>query len=200
MGCNVAVLVSGSGTNLQAILDAERARKLDAVVRLVISNKADAYGLQRARKAGVRALHVSTKTEGSFDGVAKKMLQLFAEEQIDLIVLAGYLKLIHPEVVRKYSRRIVNIHPALLPKFGGKGMYGLKVHEAVLAANEKVSGVSVHFVDEVYDRGPVVAQRTVPVFAGDSPEDLQARVLVVEHRILPETISALACGQIPLGK
>jgi len=200
MACNVAILVSGSGTNLQSILDAEHAGKLDATVRLVISNKAEAYGLERARRAGVRAVHVSAKTEGSFDSVAARMLQLFAEEQIHLIVLAGYLKLIHPDVVRKYRRRIINIHPALLPKFGGQGMYGLKVHRAVLAAQEKISGVSIHFVDEIYDHGSIIAQRTVPVEENDSPEDLQARVLKIEHQILPETISALARGQIPLGE
>jgi phosphoribosylglycinamide formyltransferase-1 len=200
MRCNVAVLVSGSGTNLQAILDAERTGNLGgAKVRLVLANKADAYGLERARMAGVRAEHVSVKTEGSFDGVAARMLQLFAEEEIDLIVLAGYLKLVHPEVVKKYHRRIINIHPALLPKFGGTGMYGLKVHKAVLEAGEKFSGPSVHFVDEIFDHGTVIAQRKVPVDAGDTPESLQARVLVLEHQILPETIRKLAGGEIPLG-
>ncbi len=200
MGCRVAVLVSGSGSNLQSILDAEHAGKLGgATVKVVIANKADVYGLERARKAGVRTEHVSVRTEGSPEGVAERMLALFAEEQIELIVLAGYLKLIDTGVVRKFHRRIINIHPALLPKFGGKGMYGMKVHRAVLAAGEKESGPSVHFVDELFDHGPVIAQRRVPVLADDTPEALQARVLAVEHQLLPETIRALAEGKIPLG-
>ena len=199
-GCCVAVLVSGSGTNLQAILDAEHAGKLGATVRLVLSNKPDAFALERARNASVRAEHVSTATEGSVDAVGRKMLTLFAEEKIDLVVLAGYLKLLPSEVVRAYRRRIINIHPALLPKFGGKGMYGLNVHRAVLEAGEKVSGASIHFVDEIYDHGAVVAQRTVPVEDGDTPERLQARVLTIEHQLLPETIARLAAGEIPLGQ
>jgi len=201
MACNVAVLVSGSGTNLQAILDAERAGKLGgATVRLVIANKAKAYGLERARLAGVRAEHVSIKTEGSAIAQSNKMLALFSEEAIELIALAGYLKLVHPEVVKKFRRRIINVHPALLPKFGGEGMYGMKVHEAVLAAREKYSGPSVHFVDEIFDHGPVIAQERVPVEEDDTPESLQARVLAVEHRILPETIRKLAIGEIRLGE
>jgi phosphoribosylglycinamide formyltransferase-1 len=199
MSCNVAVLVSGSGTDLQSILDAEAAGTLNATVRLVISNKASAFGLERARKAGVRAEHVSQKTEGSFDGVAEEMLSLFAEEKIDLIVLAGYLKLVHPDIIRKYRRRIINIHPALLPKYGGKGMYGMKVHRAVLAAKDTVSGPTVHFVDEIYDHGTIIAQRSVPVKEDDTPEELQARVLEIEHQILPETIARLASGELPLG-
>jgi len=201
MACNVAVLVSGSGTNLQAILDAERAGKLGgATVRLVIANKAKAYGLERARLAGVRAEHVSIRTEGSAIAQSNKMLALFSEEAIELIALAGYLKLVHPEVVKKFRRRIINVHPALLPKFGGEGMYGMKVHEAVLAAREKYSGPSVHFVDEIFDHGPVIAQERVPVEEDDTPESLQARVLAVEHRILPETIRKLAIGEIRLGE
>jgi len=201
MACNVAVLVSGSGTNLQAILDTERAGKLGgATVRLVIANKAKAYGLERARIAGVRAEHVSVKTEGSPIALANKMLELFSKEAVELIVLAGYLKLVHPNVVKKFHRRIINIHPALLPKFGGEGMYGMKVHEAVLAAREKYSGPSVHFVDEIFDNGPVIAQEKVPVREDDTPESLQARVLAVEHRILPETIRKLATGEIRLGE
>ncbi len=200
MSCNVAVLASGSGTDLQSILDAEAAGTLKAEVKLVISNKATAYALERAQKAGKRTVHVSLKTEGSSDAVAHKLLALFAEEDIDLVVLAGYLKLIHPDVVRKYRRRIINIHPALLPQYGGKGMYGMKVHRAVLAAGEKESGPTVHFVDEIYDHGTILAQRTVPVLEDDTPEDLQARVLAVEHQILAETVARLASGELPLGQ
>lgn len=200
MGCNVAVLASGSGTDLQSILDAEAAGALRATVRIVISNKSSAFALERARKANKRAVHVSVKTEGSEEAVAERLLSLFAEEHIDLIVLAGYLKLIHPQIIRKYRRRIINIHPALLPKFGGKGMYGMKVHRAVLAAGETVSGPTVHFVDEIYDHGTIIAQRTVPVLLADTPEQLQARVLAVEHQILPETVARLASGELPLGE
>lgn len=200
MSCHVAVLASGSGTDLQSILDAEAAGTLHATVRLVISNKVSAFALERARKAGVHTEHVSVKTEGTFDAVAEKMLSLFVEEKIDLIVLAGYLKLVHPDIVKKYHRRIINIHPALLPKYGGKGMYGLKVHQAVLAAEDTVSGATVHFVDEIYDHGTILAQRTVPVRADDTPESLQERVLEIEHQILPETVARLASGELPLGK
>jgi phosphoribosylglycinamide formyltransferase-1 len=200
MGCNIAVLASGSGTDLQSILDAEAGGTLHATVRLVISNKSSAYALERARKAGKRAVHVSAKTEGSEDAVAERFLSLFAEEHIDLVVLAGYLKLVPPEVIRKFRRRIINIHPALLPKYGGKGMYGMKVHQAVLAAGETVSGPTIHFVDEIYDHGAIIAQRTVPVLPGDTPEQLQARVLAVEHQILPETVARLASGLLPLGE
>lgn len=200
MPCKLAVLLSGSGTNLQSILDAERAGSLHAAVSLVIANKAGAFGLERARRAGVPTHHISIKTEGSFDGVGEKMLEVFERAQIDLVVLAGYLKLLHPDVVRRYLRRIINIHPALLPKFGGPRMYGQKVHQAVIAAGETESGASVHFVDEIYDHGEIIAQRRVPVQPDDTAEVLQARVLTIEHQLLPETIRALATGKIPWGE
>ncbi len=199
MACNVAALVSGSGTDLQSILDAEKDGRLSAQVRVVISNKANAYGLERARQAEIRTEHISIKTEGSYDAVGERMLEVFREEQIDLIVLAGYLKLVHPMVIEAYERRIINIHPALLPKFGGKGMYGMRVHEAVIAAGENVSGPTIHFVDEIFDHGEIIAQRKVPVLPDDTPEKLQQRVLEEEHRLLPETVARLARGEIPLG-
>jgi phosphoribosylglycinamide formyltransferase-1 len=199
MGCNVAVLVSGGGTDLQSILDAQQQNSYPARVRVVISNKASAYGLERARLAGIRTEHISVKTEGSFDGVGRRMVEVFEEEQTELIVLAGYLKLVHPAIIRAYNHRIINIHPALLPKYGGKGMYGMKVHEAVIAAGETVSGPTVHFVDEVFDHGEIIAQRTVPVLSDDTPETLQRRVLEEEHRLLPEVVGKLAGGEIPLG-
>ncbi len=199
MACSVAVLVSGSGTDLQSILDAQRAGSIEADVRVVISNKASAYGLERAREAGIRTEHISVKTEGSFDAVGERMLDVFEEEDIDLIVLAGYLKLVHPDIIHTYERCIINIHPALLPKFGGKGMYGMRVHEAVLAAGETVSGPTIHFVDEIFDHGEIIAQRTVPVLPDDTPETLQRRVLAEEHKLLPDIVGKLACGEIPLG-
>jgi folate-dependent phosphoribosylglycinamide formyltransferase PurN len=135
------------------------------------------------------------------DHVARELLGVLERHRIDVVLLAGYLKLVPPEVVRRYDGRMLNIHPALLPKFGGKGMYGMRVHRAVLAAGEAVSGATVHLVDEEYDRGAVVAQRRVPVLAGDTPEALAARVLEVEHRLYPAAVDhvceAIAAGEEP---
>ena len=188
----VAVMVSGSGTNLQAILDRCREGRLNAVVCVVISNNRNAYALERARKEGVEAVHWSEKKAGSAKAFADGLLGILRSAGTDLVVLAGYMKLIPSGVVEAYQGRMLNIHPALLPKFGGQGFYGMKVHEAVLAAGETESGATVHFVDAEYDRGPAFLQRTVPVLPGDTPETLRARVLAVEHELLPDAIAKFA--------
>jgi len=179
----VAVLVSGSGSNLQALLDALRPGGSARVVH-VISSRPGAGALERARKAGVPTT-VLADTQDAAELLA-------ALRDTDLAVLAGYLHRIPPAVVARFRLRLINIHPALLPAFGGPGMYGRRVHEAVLASGAPISGATVHYVDEEYDRGPIIAQWPVPVRSGDTPESLAARVLEVEHRLLPRVVLELA--------
>jgi len=179
----VAVLVSGSGSNLQALLDALRSGGSARVVH-VISSRPGAGALERARKAGVPTT-VLADTQDAAELLA-------ALRDTDLAVLAGYLHRIPPAVVARFRLRLINIHPALLPAFGGPGMYGRRVHEAVLASGAPISGATVHYVDEEYDRGPIIAQWPVPVRSGDTPESLAARVLEVEHRLLPRVVLELA--------
>jgi formyltetrahydrofolate-dependent phosphoribosylglycinamide formyltransferase len=184
----VAVLASGAGSNLQAILDHIAASggtpALQAV--LVASNRPAAGALERARRAGVPAALIADAADGA------ALVRLFDAHRVECIALAGYLKLVPPAVIARWSGRIVNIHPALLPKFGGAGMYGRRVHEAVLAAGERESGATVHHVDDAYDRGAIIAQERVPVEADDTADSLAARVLTAEHRLYPRTLDALA--------
>ena len=184
----IAVFASGRGSNLEALFEALDDRA-DANIVLVASDRSDAQALDRARARGVQAAVLPPQDEGA-------MLAALDDADVDWIVLAGYLKRVPDGVVRRYRNRILNIHPALLPAHGGKGMYGERVHRAVLDAGEAVSGASVHLVDEEYDRGPVVAQEAVPVEPGDTPATLAARVLEVEHRLLPAVVVAVAEGRI----
>jgi phosphoribosylglycinamide formyltransferase 1 len=179
----VAVLASGGGTNLQALLDACGPAAPARVTR-VVSNRADAGALERARAAGIPAVVLRDPAD------AAELLAALGDA--DLVVLAGYLKLIPAAAVARFPRRMINIHPALLPAFGGPGMYGHRVHAAVLASGATASGATVHYVDEQYDRGPIIAQRTVPVLPGDTAETLAARVLAVEHELLPQVVLELA--------
>ncbi len=179
----VAVLVSGGGTNLQALLDALHDSPIARVAR-VISNRPEAGALDRARRAAVP----TTVLRHSQDPAEL----LAALRDAHLVVLAGYLKLVPAPVVARFRGRMINIHPALLPDFGGPGMYGRRVHEAVLASGARESGATVHFVDEAFDRGAIVAQERVPVEPGDTPEKLAARVLAAEHRLLPRVVLELA--------
>ncbi|HKT61861.1 MAG TPA: phosphoribosylglycinamide formyltransferase [Gemmatimonadales bacterium] len=191
MTLRVAVAVSGRGSNLEALL---RALGTDAPARvvLVVSNRADAAALDRAREHGVPAEVLANPAD------ATEWLELLAQHRVDLLVLAGYLKLVPASVIARYRDRILNIHPALLPAFGGRGMYGHHVHEAVLASGARESGATVHLVDEVYDRGRILAQARVPVLRGDTPETLAARVLGVEHRLLPAVVLAAAAAGHPV--
>jgi phosphoribosylglycinamide formyltransferase-1 len=189
----LAVLGSGRGSNFQAILRAiDEGRLPSTRVCLVISNNSDAGILALARSAGIPALHVSQKHFPTEQAFADQLLAEMERHGADLIVLAGYMKRVPSRVVREYRGRILNIHPALLPKFGGQGMYGLRVHEAVIAAREQVSGATVHVVDEEYDRGPIVLQRTVEVSPDDTAETLSAKVLQVEHTLYPDAIRQYA--------
>ncbi len=186
---NIGVFASGGGTNLQALLD-----RLDpalARVALVLSDRPDARALERGRAAGARTVVVTVQDRPA-EQVADEMIDALRANGVRLIVLAGFIRKVPEDVVRRWSGRILNIHPALLPAFGGKGMYGQRVHAAVLAAGAKVTGVTVHLVDEEYDRGRIVAQWPVPVHAQDTPETLAARVLRVEHVLYPAVVEAAA--------
>lgn len=192
----IAVLASGNGTDLQSLIDAIKKKKIRAEIRIVISNNSDAYALERARKNNIKALHLSHKqfvTTEEFDSALVFALQ---GEKVDLICLAGYMKKLSPAVVRTFKNRMINIHPALLPAFGGEGMYGIHVHEAVIKSGARLSGVSVHFVDELYDHGAIIYQKAVPVKADDTPETLQKRVLRVEHQVYPYVVGLFADGKI----
>jgi phosphoribosylglycinamide formyltransferase-1 len=191
MPTRLAVLASGRGSNLQAIIEhfENLARERVAKVVLVASNRPDSPALIRAATASIDISTFDAADDGG------QLLDLLRKFRVDLVVLAGYLKRIQPKVVREYSGRIVNIHPALLPDFGGEGMYGARVHEAVIASGARESGVSVHLVDDEYDRGPVVAQWRVPVAKTDTPESLAARVLAVEHVVYPRVIEMVAILQ-----
>jgi len=184
----VAVLVSGGGTNLQALFDALRDARAARVTR-VISSRPDAGALERARRAG--ALTTALADPASADEV------LTALGDARLVVLAGYVKRIPPAVVARFRWRLINIHPALLPAFGGAGMYGRRVHAAVIASGAAVSGATVHYVDDEYDHGPIIAQWPVPVRPDDTPDSLAARVLEVEHRLLPLVVIGLARLGLP---
>lgn len=186
----VAVFVSGSGTNLQALLDDLGGDAPARVVR-VVSNRADAGALERARRAGVPAAVLRDPADPA--EVER------AIGDADLVVLAGYLKLVPPAVVARHRWRMVNIHPAPLPAFGGPGMYGRRVHAAVLASGARESGPTVHYVTEEYDRGAVIAHARVPVEPGDTPDTLARRVLAAEHRLLPRVVRALASRGVPNG-
>jgi phosphoribosylglycinamide formyltransferase 1 len=190
----VAVLASGSGSNLQAILDQQKASgpAASAQVVLVASDHPDAGALARARDAGITAvaLDKAARTSG--------LAAILASHRVELIVLAGYLRLIPADVVAQYRGRILNVHPALLPAFGGAGMYGPRVHEAVIARGQRLTGPTVHFVDERYDEGPIIAQWPVPVFPDDTPDELGKRVLQVEHVLYPRVVEAVAAGHIRL--
>jgi formyltetrahydrofolate-dependent phosphoribosylglycinamide formyltransferase len=188
----IAVLVSGRGSNLQALLDATR-DNAPGRIALVISDREDAGALGIARGAGVSAEWVSLD-----GGEADLTLALLEKHRIGLVVLAGYLKRVSDRVVAAYHGRIVNVHPALLPAFGGPGMYGRRVHAAVLESGARVSGATVHVVDEQYDHGPVLAQWPVPVRPGDTAESLAARVLAVEHLLLPAVVLA-CCARLQSG-
>ena len=190
MTMRLAVAISGRGSNLAALLAALPAGG-PAEVALVLSNRA-AAGLELARERGIPALVLADPAD------AREWLAALAAHRADLIVLAGYLKLVPRDVVERYRGRIINIHPALLPAFGGPGMYGRRVHEAVLASGAPVSGATVHLVDEVYDRGRVLAQARVPVLPRDTPDTLAERVLEVEHRLLPAVVLAAAAAGRPV--
>ena len=176
---NIGVLISGGGTNLQAIIDETKSGGINGTVKLVISNKENAYGLERARLSKIKAVYETDED---------KIIELLKENNMDLIVLAGYLKIITPKFVDEFRNKIINIHPSLIPSFCGKGYYGEKVHQGVIDYGAKVTGATVHFVDEGADTGAIIMQEAVNVEQDDDAKSLAKRVLEVEHRILKESI------------
>ncbi|MCD6162923.1 MAG: phosphoribosylglycinamide formyltransferase [candidate division Zixibacteria bacterium] len=184
----LAVFISGGGTNLQALIDACADKSIEAEIKTVISNNSKAYGLERAKKAGIPTFHISKFKYPNDNDYLAALRNVLKQNEIELIVLAGYMKLLPSAIINDYHEHIINIHPALLPKYGGKGMYGMNVHKAVIQAKDNFSGATVHVVDEIYDHGAILIQRQVPVMKDDTPESLAARVLEVEHQILPEAV------------
>lgn len=194
---NIAVFASGRGSNFEALHRAIEEQNIPAQIAVVISNNSAAGALSLARSLGIPALHLSQRHYPDPAAFHHAVLQTLVRYATDLIVLAGYMKKMDAEIVRAFPQRIINIHPALLPKFGGEGMYGMHVHTAVIAAGEKESGASVHYVDEEYDRGAVIAQQRVPVLPDDTPETLAARVLAAEHQLLPSVVKNIAQNHRP---
>ena len=192
----LAVFASHGGSNLQSIIDASRDPDFPAEVALVVSNNLKAFALTRAGKAGIPTVVWQKKKFADAKAYVDFILEKLREHGIDLICLAGYMKLIPSELIRRY--RIINIHPALLPKYGGKGMYGIHVHEAVLEAGEDETGVTIHQVNEKYDQGKILNSCQVAVSPDDNPESLQKKVLEFEHKLYPETIAKIAKGEITL--
>jgi len=188
---NIAVFASHGGSDLQAIIDACSSQRINAKVCTVISNNSGSFALQRARDNGIPAYHISQKTTTTPEALEKAILNALTENEAHIIFLAGYLKKLGSAILRTYENRIFNIHPSLLPKYGGKGMYGLNVHAAVIAANETETGITIHRVSAEYDTGEIIAQTKVPVKKDDTPETLATRVLEYEHVFIVETLAAI---------
>ena len=194
MSLRLGVLVSGGGTTLQNFLDRERAGTLAGEVVQVVSSSADAKGVERARKAGKPVAVVPWEKEKGGDAFAREITLILEKAKVDLVLLAGFLRLYR--FPASLDGRVMNIHPALLPAFGGKGMYGHRVHEAVVGSGAKVTGCTVHYADREYDRGPIILQRTCPVAAGDTPEEVARRVFALEVEAYPEAVALHAAGRL----
>ncbi|MBQ3589127.1 MAG: phosphoribosylglycinamide formyltransferase [Clostridia bacterium] len=194
---NIAVLVSGGGTNLQALIDAQNTGVIHSgKIKLVVSNNSNAYALERAKNAGINSATVLKKELGSQEAFEKELIRIIDEADIDIIVLAGFMSILSAEFTNHYKDRIINVHPSLIPSFCGKGFYGLKVHEAALAYGVKVSGATVHFVNEIPDGGKIIMQKAVEILEGDTPEILQKRIMEeVEWKILPQSCEKV-CSEI----
>jgi len=191
----IGVLASGGGTNLQEIIDSCERGEIDGDVVVVVSNVPDAYALERARKHGIDAFAFDHKDQ-TREQHEKDIIDCLERHQVDLVALAGYLRMLTPVFIEKYAGRLMNTHPALLPSFGGKGMHGLNVHKAVLDYGCKVSGCTIHFVTADVDGGPIILQKAVPVLEDDTPETLQARVLKEEHKLYSRAIQLFAQGKL----
>ena len=199
---NIVVLVSGGGTNLQALIDAQKNGKIpNGKITCVISSNPDAYALTRAKENGIKAESVCIKDYATRDEFNKALIGTIDSYNLDLIVLAGFLVVLPEELINKYRNRIINIHPSLIPSFCGNGFYGLHVHEKALERGVKITGATVHFVDEGTDTGPIIYQKAVEVLEGDTPEILQKRVMEqAEWKILPQAINDIANGKIAIGE
>jgi phosphoribosylglycinamide formyltransferase-1 len=189
-------LASHGGSNMQSIIDACKSGKINAMPVVVISNNSNSMALERAKNEGIPSYHISQKKYPDPDSLDKAIIDVLEEYEVDLVILAGYMKKLGNKVIQRFKGKILNIHPALLPKYGGEGMYGRFVHEAVIKNKEKESGCTVHIVDEVYDHGRILGQAKVPVLPDDTPETLAARVLEQEHLLYPSIIGKIASGEI----
>ena len=194
----LAILVSGRGSNMLALIDACERGRLQASVELVISNNADSMALASAKDKNIDTAHLSSRTHPDADALDVAMKQSLQQHNIDYVLLAGFMKKIGPKTLTAYKGKMINIHPSLLPKFGGQGMFGINVHKAVIEAGEKETGVTIHLVDGEYDKGAILAQRTVKVDADDTAESLAAKVLKIEHILFAETIQKIIDGSIIL--
>lgn len=196
----IGVLVSGGGTNLQKLIDAQQAGTLkNGTIRVVIASKADAYALVRAKNAGIEAIALCRKDYPDVTAYSQALIDALNQRGVELVVLAGFLTITGENFIKAFPNRIINVHPALLPAFGGKGYYGLHVHEAVLQRGVKVTGATVHFVNEVCDGGPIILQKAVEVKPGDTPETLQRRVMEeAEWQLLPKAVSLFCEGKLEL--
>lgn len=193
---NIGVLISGGGTNLQSLIDNINAGQIKGNISLVVSNNKNAYGLVRAKNAGIESIYINRKEFDNSDEYNRKILEELKKRNVELIVLAGYLKILSAEFIDQYENRIINIHPSLIPSFCGKGYYGEKVHKAVLDYGVKVTGATVHFVDKGTDTGPIIIQEPVKVKEDDTVETLKARVLKVEHKILSKAVQLYCDGRL----
>lgn len=189
---------SHNGSNMQAIIDACKCKKLEVIPAVVISNNSDSGALQRAKNEMMPYYHLCSKNYPDINELDNAMLEVLLKHKAELIVLAGYMKKIGPKVLKHYKNKILNIHPALLPKYGGPGMYGINVHKAIIEAKEKFTGVTVHLVDEIYDHGRIINQVKIPVLKNDTPDSLSKRVLEQEHIFYVETIDKIIKGEIKL--
>lgn len=192
----IAVLISGGGTNLQSIIDACDNNALDAEIVAVISNKKNAFGLIRAENSNIETVYIGKKNYPDFEERSQTLIRTLEDLKVDLIVLAGYLEILHEDLFKKFGGMILNVHPSLIPKYAGKGFYGMKVHEAVIENKEKFSGATVHFVDQEVDTGQIVMQEAIRINEHETPESLQKRVLEIEHRILVSSIDKFIKGEI----
>lgn len=195
---NIAVFASHNGSNFQAIIDASKKKMIKSSVKLLITNNSESYCIQRAKDNGILHFHLSEKSKGSIDALNKSIISILEKNNINLILLAGYMKKIDLCIIRKYKNKIINIHPALLPNYGGKGMYGINVHKAVIENKEKKSGITVHFVNEIYDNGTIVIQKEIDIFDTDNADSLQKRILNYEHKYLVEAVQRIEKGEISL--
>jgi len=192
----IGFLASHGGSSMRAIVDAIASGALDGSARIVISNNADSPALQFARERGITAHHISATSAGGEAAADLAIRDALQAAGVEWLILSGYLRKLGPATLRQFERRVLNIHPALLPKFGGKGMFGRHIHEAVLAAGERTSGITIHHVDGEYDHGAIVAQRKVPVLSGDTVETLQQRIMAAEPPFFVETLQAIAAGRL----
>lgn len=194
----IGVLISGSGTNLQSLIDNIETGNIKGKITVVISNRKDAYGLNRARQKNIDALYIRQKDYESFENFNDAIIDELKKHNVELVVLSGYLKILTSKFIEEYRNRIINIHPSLIPAFCGKGYYGIKVHEEVIKYGVKLSGATVHFVDEDADTGPIIIQEAVEVGYEDTAETLQQKVLKIEHKILPLAVKYYCEGKIQI--